>query len=128
MRQTMAICSRIPSVSTLDLYKQSMIAIGGKCKFEKEVIISKKSGIPEPENMSLEFLARYRSHVTNILKDDIISLSKIAGNNLYPTINHVKGAEPARKFTNGLCHMGFGELTEMKNEKNYKIMSFQIKL
>ena len=104
--------------------KQSMIAIGGKCKFDDQIFTLKKSGIPEPESMSVEFLARYRSHVSNILKKEVISLSKIAANNHYPTINHVKGAEPARKFTNGLCHMGFGELTEVKNEKN-KIISFR---
>ena len=67
----------------------------------------------------------YKSHVENVLKKERSNLSKITANNQYPTINRVKGAEPASKFTHGLCHLGPGKLTEVKSEKKNKIISFK---
>ena len=46
--------------------RASMIAIGGNKA--SEMIPIKKCGIPEPENMTVEFLSMHQRHVYNILR------------------------------------------------------------
>ena len=106
--------------------RSSMIAIGGNNSNKSETpLVIKKSCIPEPKNMTVDFISLHQRHVVNILKNEQISLGKIAANNHYPTINNVRGSIPAQKFTNGLCHLGLGELVEVSNERSKKVIMFK---
>ena len=91
----------------------SLLALGNE-KCEDKVM--PKSGIPMPENMSVEFLVTHVRHVRKIVKFKELPMRKITANNLYPTIGKMKGSDAARRFVNGLIHVGLGEIQERENE------------
>ena len=75
-----------------------------------------KQPIPEPVNMTMDFLIPYTNFVNRICSEDKISLSVISRDNIYPVINKEKGAEVAVKFVKGLCQFRFGKIMNEKTK------------
>lgn len=94
--------------------ESSCVCVGNEVKVATTNL--KKMGIPQPENMTTEFLSRHVRHVENILKHDELPMSKISANNMYPTIDKMKGVDAAKRFVHDLVRLGMGEIRERKNE------------
>ena len=78
-----------------------------------------KQGIAQPDNMNMDFLMQHNHIVKRIIKSEKMPLSDITRDNVYPVINKEKGAKVASRFINGLCCLGFGEITGDK-KRNFK--------
>ena len=76
-----------------------------------------KQPVPQPENMSIEFLAKYRSKVLRILRDDEIEMSTVTKNGIYPEINGEKGKDVADRFVKGLVSLNLGKIYFNSNGK-----------
>ena len=80
----------------------------------------KKPPLPEPENLTIEYLQQYQKVTKRILQHEKIHLSKISKDKVYPIINDISGAHIANKFVNGLQRLGFGAVTPTaKHFKRY---------
>ena len=71
-----------------------------------------KPGVPDPENMTVEFLIPHQKFVKKLLKEEEVPLSIISRDNLYPVINKKKGTLVANRFIRGLCNLGLGKIDE----------------
>ena len=71
-----------------------------------------KPGIPDPENMTIDFLVPHQKFVKRLLRESEVPLSIISRDNLYPVINKEKGALVANRFVRGLCTVGLGKIDE----------------
>jgi hypothetical protein len=106
----------------------SMLCIGGSTVSDVAPCVSfnlKKSNIPDPKNMSVEFLVHHSRFVQRIVSEEITPLARISRDNIYPTINGEKNAGAARRFVNGLCEIGLGEMKEVMNKKGVKQLCFK---
>ena len=106
-------------VISLDDFQQAMAII--KYSVETSMAIIKKSDrqlkkpasapkkmpIPEPEEITMEYLINNQTHVKNILKDDETRLNEITRMKNYP--NQSGGRVPALKFVKGLAANGLGK-------------------
>ena len=64
--------------------------------------------------MNVDFLILHSHIVKRLCKKERIPLSTITRDNIYPVINKEKSSEVANRFLNGLCNLGFGEITDEK--------------
>ena len=106
----------------------SMLSIGGSTVSDVAPGVSvnlKKSNIPEPKNMSVEFLVPHSRFVQRIVSEEITPHARISRDNIYPTINGEKNAGAAHRFVNGLCEIGLGEIKEIMNKKGVKQLCFK---
>ena len=60
--------------------------------------------------MNIDFLIKHHLVLKRIFKSEKLPLSTISGNNMYPVINAEKGTDVAKRFVNGLCSVGLGEV------------------
>ena len=107
-------------------FQSSMLAIGDNRSnnVPQQTSNLKKSSIPEPEIMSVEFLVAHARFVQRLLAEDDMPLSKISRDNIYPTINGEKNGSAANRFVRGLCALGLGEIKEIVNCKGVKHQVF----
>ena len=80
--------------------RSSILAIGEK---ESKIPASsrtslKKSNIPEPKNMSVDFLVPHANFVQRLVVDESIPLGKINKDNIFPTINGEKKCISSSSF------------------------------
>ena len=109
------------SVSTaLELSKSPKAnATDHTCQKQKNIPPLSKVGVPNPENMSMDFLIQHSHHVKNIMSTECVKLSVISGNNMYPSINRERGTSVAYRFVQGMCHLGFGRMIDLECKSGY---------
>ena len=78
-------------------------------KFTKKINKDQKP-IPEPKDMTLEYLCEWKTVTKNILSKDNVSLQQITRNAIYPIVGGKRGPQQALMFTKGLEELGFGNL------------------
>lgn len=84
----------------------SMAIIKKYEKPKKPISVPEKKIIPEPENISMEYLVINHTHVRNILKVDETKIKDITKMKMYP--GQTGGRVPAVKFVKGLELNGLG--------------------
>jgi len=77
---------------------ENSFALLNKDKLISKAKSGKKEGIPDPENMSLEFLIPYKQFVEKLIKPKEVALSTVTRDNMYPVINKEKGASVGMEY------------------------------
>ena len=77
----------------------------------KKKNIKDQHPIPEPKDMTLEYLSEWKTVTRNILSKDNISLNQISRNAIYPIVGGKRGPQQALLFVKGLEELGFGNVT-----------------
>ena len=67
-----------------------------------------KMPLPEPENLTIEYLQHYQKVTKPFLQHKKIPLVAMSKDKIYPVVNNLSGSHIATKFVNGLQHLGFG--------------------
>ena len=74
--------------------------------------------LPDPENLTIDFLKPFHKQVKRIIRKECTPLSTITRDKIYPIINNESGSRVGRKFVNGLEQLGFGKFSP--NSKSFK--------
>ena len=86
----------------------------------KSSTIKMKSPLPEPENLTMEYLRQYERVTKRLLSEKSIPLATVSKNKIYPIVNNVMGSHIANKFVNGIVKLGFGQVSpSSKSFKRY---------
>ena len=85
----------------------SMVIIKKMEKQIKRHVSGIKLPVPEPADITLEYLINNQTHVRNILKEDETKIKDITRMKTYP--NQSGGRVPALKFVKGLAANGLGK-------------------
>ena len=87
-------------------------------KLRKDV---NKTPLPNPENLTIEYLQQYQKVTKRFLNHDKILLATISKDKIYPVVNNESGSLIANRFVNGLQQLGFGYISpSSKSFKRYK--------
>ena len=87
-------------------------------KTSKKSSFTSRPPVPEPENITIEYLIPYHRQVKRILTNESIPLSLITRDKIYPVVNNESGTNVASKFVSGLENLGFGKFSP--NSKSFK--------
>lgn len=80
----------------------------------------KKTPLPDPENLTMEYLQQYQKVTKRLLQHEKIPLSSVSRDKIYPVVNNISGSQIASKFVGGLQQLGFGYVSpSSKSFKRY---------
>ena len=122
----MAVCLTQYSVSTsFALFSgEEGFNIFNESKTKKKKIQQPKPPIPEPENVTMEYLLKQITFTQKFLNVPIVSMSEATRNKWYPpTDEKGEGRVKSFKFASGLQHLGLGCLSPGK--KHFKRIHYE---
>ena len=70
-----------------------------------------KPPLPEPENLTMDYLMTYQKCAKRFLSNESIPLSVVSRDKIYPIVNNVSGSQIANKFIGGMEKLGFGRVS-----------------
>ena len=94
----------------------SFFLLDEKAKVTKGV----KRSLPEPEDLTVEFLIPFNKKVKLLVTSEFTYCSSINRNNLYPIINNERSNDIGNKFIKGLVNLGFGKMETREGKPGFK--------